>query len=662
MVFAFLVNRRAGSVSLTGLLFIYLLCWAQPQAVAATNQTLRVMAANLNGNSQTYEPFALRIFQGLKPDVVAIQEFNYGNNTPAEFRAMVDAAFGTNFVYFREPGSYNIPNGIISRYPILSAGSWDDTLLNDRGFAWAQIDLPGSNDLYVVSVHLYSSGSAANRNSEATMIKGLITTNFPAGAWIIVAGDFNTDTRSESAISTFKTFLSDSPIPTDAESGGNPNTNRGRDKPYDYVLPSFSLTNRLISLVLPSRTFPSGLVFDSTVYTPLTNVSPVMSSDSPNAQHMAVIKDFDIGNAGTNASSIAPTILTQPESRSVLQGANVLFSTAASGTAPLSYQWRFDGAVIDGATDATYSLTNVQSANQGGYSVVVANDFGSATSAVATLTIIVPVVTNTGAIIAQWNFNATNAATLNSPPPSIGAGSVSLVGGTTATWAGGSSTDTNSSNNAWNTTTYPGAGTANKTAGARFNVSTAGRRNISIRWDQRNSSTASKYARLQYTTNGLTFIDYPAPIAATTSFAAKTNILTGFPGVDNNANFAFQIVSEFESTAVGNANQNYVPTTDTSTYAGSGTMRFDMVTVSGELISPPSTPATALLVNPAVDADSGARFTVTGTTAAKYIVQASTNLASQTWTSIYTNAAPFDFSDTNTSRYPMRFYRAIALP
>src|SRR3954463_13378108 len=89
-------------------------------AFAQSNLTLRVMSANLNGNIQNYQPFALRIFQGLKPDVVAIQEFNYnstnglGNNTPAAFREMLDTAFGTNFTYMRETGSYNIPNGVIS--------------------------------------------------------------------------------------------------------------------------------------------------------------------------------------------------------------------------------------------------------------------------------------------------------------------------------------------------------------------------------------------------------------------------------------------------------------------------------------------------------------------------------------------------------------------
>ena len=177
-------------------------------ALAQSNVNVRIMAANLNGNTQSYQPFAIRIFQGLTPDIVAIQEFNYTStnglevNTPAAFREMVDTAFGTNFVYYREPytASDDIPNGIISRYPILAAGSWTDTVQSqpNRGFAWAQIALPGTNELYVVSVHLLTS-SASDRGTEAANLQALIQTHFPADAWIVVAGDFNTDTRTESA-------------------------------------------------------------------------------------------------------------------------------------------------------------------------------------------------------------------------------------------------------------------------------------------------------------------------------------------------------------------------------------------------------------------------------------------------------------------------------
>jgi endonuclease/exonuclease/phosphatase family metal-dependent hydrolase len=279
----------------------------------STNIVVRLMSANLNGNTQSYQPFAFRIFQGLKPDIVAIQEFNFSNNAPADIRVMVDTAFGTNFVYFRENFTANgpIPNGVISRYPIVASGSWADTVQSqpNRGFAWAQIRLPGTNDLYVVSVHFLTS-SATARATEAANLKTLIQSNFPANAWLVVAGDLNTDTRTESAMLTFGSFLSDNPIPTDAEVGGNSFTSINRNHPHDYVLPSFSFTNLMTASVFPSHSFSRGLVFDSRVYTPLSDVAPVQFGDSTNAQHMAVLKDFKINWLITNGPSTLPATLS----------------------------------------------------------------------------------------------------------------------------------------------------------------------------------------------------------------------------------------------------------------------------------------------------------------------------------------------------------------
>ncbi len=278
-------------------------CLCAITAVAQSNVVVRVVGANLSsGSNQRYETPGLDIFEGLKPDIVAIQEFNYasvttnGINTPAAIREMIDTAFGTNFVYFRESG-YNIPNGIISRYPIIASGSWDDPSVSDRGFAWAQIDLPGTNDLYVVSVHLLTT-SADNRNTEAGNLTTLIEANFPSNAWIIIAGDFNTDTRTEAAITTFSALVSDTPIPTDTNAvmGGNSDTSINRNHPHDYVLQSYTMTNTFTPVVLPSNTFPNGLVFDSRVYTPLSDVPPVQVGDSgaSGMQHMAVVKDYSV--------------------------------------------------------------------------------------------------------------------------------------------------------------------------------------------------------------------------------------------------------------------------------------------------------------------------------------------------------------------------------
>jgi hypothetical protein len=97
-----------------------------------------------------------------------------------------------------------------------------------------------------------------------------------------------------------------------------------------------------------------------------------------------------ISQAATLTVIIPPAITTQPQSQSVVLGQNASFSVAANGTAPVGYQWTFNGSALPGATDTTLTLTNVQANQARGYSVLVTNTAGSVTSQVATLTVIIP--------------------------------------------------------------------------------------------------------------------------------------------------------------------------------------------------------------------------------------------------------------------------------
>jgi len=210
------------------------------------------------------------------------------------------------------------------------------------------------------------------------------------------------------------------------------------------------------------------------------------------------------------------------------------------------------------------------------------------------------VLTLNAASIAQWNFESNppdGSPSTGTNTPSGGIGTAFLIGGTTATWATGSTNDPASSadDSGWNTKSYPPSDTGNKTAGVQFNVSTLAYSNIVIRWDLKVSATASRYCRLQYSTDGSTFIDYPTPnaaqvVSATSSYyEAQTNSLAAFAGVNNNANFAFRIVSEFENTAIGSGINGYV-TTEGNDYSTAGTIRFDFVVISGTPIPGANTP------------------------------------------------------------------------
>lgn len=101
-------------------------------------------------------------------------------------------------------------------------------------------------------------------------------------------------------------------------------------------------------------------------------------------------------SAGTATSSdavltvnlpAAPSITTQPAAQSKLAGESATFNVVASSTVPVTYQWQKDGTDITGATNAALMIANVQSSDQGSYTVVVSNAGGSVASDAATLTV-----------------------------------------------------------------------------------------------------------------------------------------------------------------------------------------------------------------------------------------------------------------------------------
>ncbi|HQR20739.1 MAG TPA: hypothetical protein PKV98_07725 [Burkholderiaceae bacterium] len=87
-------------------------------------------------------------------------------------------------------------------------------------------------------------------------------------------------------------------------------------------------------------------------------------------------------------SPVVPTISSQPSGLVVIPGATATFAVAVTGTAPLMYQWQRNGSALPGATGPVLTLTNVNGADAGNYSVFVSNAVGSVTSANAPLILI----------------------------------------------------------------------------------------------------------------------------------------------------------------------------------------------------------------------------------------------------------------------------------
>lgn len=82
-----------------------------------------------------------------------------------------------------------------------------------------------------------------------------------------------------------------------------------------------------------------------------------------------------------------PLILRQPVDQATFIGLPVNFNITAAGPPPLAYQWQFNGADIPGATNASLSFANPQTADSGTYNAVVTNSYGSVTSSNANLTV-----------------------------------------------------------------------------------------------------------------------------------------------------------------------------------------------------------------------------------------------------------------------------------
>ena len=146
------------------------------------------------------------------------------------------------------------------------------------------------------------------------------------------------------------------------------------------------------------------------------------------------------GPSGSVTSSVAtltilsPLVVSQPQSLIVSNGAQVSFSVAASGALPLYFQWQkngtnlIDGGNVFGSITTNLVLSTTSSNDAGSYTIIVTNAYGSVTSRVATLAVVLfpptgptnqtvmagsnmtfsVAVSGTGPFNYQWQLNGTN--------------------------------------------------------------------------------------------------------------------------------------------------------------------------------------------------------------------------------------------------------------
>jgi hypothetical protein len=126
-----------------------------------------------------------------------------------------------------------------------------------------------------------------------------------------------------------------------------------------------------------------------------------------------------------NPAPVAPSITTQPLGQTITAGLTATFSVTATGTAPLSYQWRKNGTAITGATAVSYATPAETIAdNAATFTVAITNSVSSVTSNAAILTVnpapVAPSITTqplgqtiTAGLTATFSVTAAGAAPLS---------------------------------------------------------------------------------------------------------------------------------------------------------------------------------------------------------------------------------------------------------
>ena len=122
-----------------------------------------------------------------------------------------------------------------------------------------------------------------------------------------------------------------------------------------------------------------------------TYTTPATSSADNNAAFTVVVTNSH-GSATSNAAilsvNVPAGIGTQPAAKSVVVGDTATFSVTATGTGPLTYQWKKGSTVLAGATSSTYTTPATVIGDNGAvFTVVVTNRLGTATSSNATLSV-----------------------------------------------------------------------------------------------------------------------------------------------------------------------------------------------------------------------------------------------------------------------------------
>ncbi|HTB82722.1 MAG TPA: immunoglobulin domain-containing protein [Candidatus Sulfotelmatobacter sp.] len=241
----------------------------------------------------------------------------------------------------------------------------------------------GGGGLGTLGYQWYTNGAPVPGATGATLFYSSVTTN-QAGNYTLVVTNFAGSVTSNPALLT----VSVNPLPNITAQPQSQTVTNGGTANFSVTAVNGSLTYQWY---YNTNTLLGG-------QTGSTLIIPSVAPGNAGAYTVVVAN-----NSGTTTS--APAILTvsvpplpqitgQPQSQTVTNGGTANFSvTAVNGS--LTYQWYYNtNTLLGGQTGSTLSIPSVAPGNAGAYTVVVANNSGTTTSAPAILTVSIPSVPN----------------------------------------------------------------------------------------------------------------------------------------------------------------------------------------------------------------------------------------------------------------------------
>jgi hypothetical protein len=346
---------------------------------SASGETLHLSMADAAGNLLGYRA---RVKFGAASNAVSFGR--YETSTGPDFPALLARSFGQD-----NPASvaqFRLGAGTVNAAPRVGPVVISEIMYRPP-------DLDGTNDNvgaeFIELLNLTTNAVPLHdpaRPTNTWRLRDAVSFNFPPGTNLAAGGRLLVVSFDPANAALLAAFRSNYTVAAQVQVFGpyNGKLDNSSDS-VELLQPDAPETNGAVPYVLVERV----KYFDSTPWPALadghTNGNGLSLQRRVNADYGNDPVNWQAGpptaGAATGSAVLTlPAVTLHPVSTLLTNGSTVSFTASASGAAPLSWQWRFNGHPITGATNATLILSNAQLAHAGRYAALVSNPAGAATT------------------------------------------------------------------------------------------------------------------------------------------------------------------------------------------------------------------------------------------------------------------------------------------